>query len=58
MPRVNEPEEEDMMAVCPRCKGEGRIYRLDLEAVGPCPLCDEAGRVTPETHQRYTRGLG
>lgn len=58
MPRVNEPEEEDMLATCPRCKGEGRVYRLDLEATGPCPLCDQSGRVSRETHQRYTRGLG
>ncbi len=58
MPRVPEPEEEDMLATCPRCRGEGRIYRLDLDATAPCPVCDAAGRVTQAVYERYTNGLG
>lgn len=58
MPRIRDPEEEDMMATCPRCKGATTVYRMDLEATGECPLCEGEGRVTRATYERYTSGLG
>jgi DnaJ-class molecular chaperone len=55
MPRQREPDAEDMMATCPRCKGSERVYSIEAEAEVDCPLCDGTGRVTRIVYERYVR---
>lgn len=58
MPRQRDPDDEDMMAQCPRCKGAGTVYRIDLDAEAECPLCSGTGRVTQYQYERYMHGPG
>lgn len=54
MPRQRDPgAEEDMMARCPVCKGNGHIYDFAQEAETDCPLCEGTGRVTPALHHQH-----
>lgn len=53
MPRLREADAEDMLARCPRCKGNGQVYDLNAEAEVDCPVCDGTGRVTQVEHRRY-----
>lgn len=55
MPRRREPDEEDLMARCPRCQGTGRVYDLAAEEDTDCPVCDGTGRVTRVVYDTYLR---
>lgn len=56
MPRLRDPDEEDPQVNCPRCKGSGRVYRVDINDDGDCPLCHGEGTVSPAVYRRYLRG--
>lgn len=56
MPRRREPDAEDMMVRCPRCKGNTVVYDLTAETEVACPVCAGVGRVTPLVYQAYIAG--
>ena len=54
---LDEALDEVPPGVCPACMGLSPGIAIDGETIMHCPVCHDAGKVTPEESERFWRAV-